>query len=186
MAGASEKKRAIRNIETLFSVHKLSLIVNAVCILCLFLLKRPSFGKKWYFIYSVPAWGCQYVVERTGRPTYEIDGEGRRVLVRAGEDLQQPGLTEYMFDVIYLTLGIDVLMCVFGSMKVYYLLLLIPGYAAWRLRGVASMVLGMVLPRRGATAGAMEGVHDGGNDGKSKRQLKMEKRAAKGQQVRYR
>jgi hypothetical protein len=194
MAGAAEKKQAQRNLETLSSVHKLSAIVNAITLLSLFLLGRPSSGKKWYFIFSIPAFACQYIAEKIGRPRYNINADGYKVLVRAGDDLQQAGLTEYMFDIIYLTLLIDILTVVFGTMKVWYLLLVVPAYACWKLKGVFSMALGvlqMFIPglkfSRGKKPEGAAGVNGSGEEEplKSKRQQKMEKRANK-QQVRYR
>lgn len=188
MAGAAEKKQAQRNFETLSSVHKLSGIVNTISLLCIFLLHRPLNGKKYYFLFSIPAFICQYIVENIGRPTFKINEDGYKVLVKAGDDLQQAGLTEYMFDIIYLTLFIDILMCIFGSMKVWILLLIIPIYACWKLKGIISTVLGLFLPNLKSNRN-----NAGGEDSKahvetkSKRQQKMEKRAAKGQQqVRYR
>lgn len=192
MAGAADKKQAQRNTETLASVHKLSAIVNVLAILCVFVLRRPRSGKLYFIFFSIPALFCQYTVEKVGRPKYTTNSDGYKVLVRAGEDLQQAGLTEYMFDIIYLTLLIDILMCLFGSMKVWWILLVVPGFAAWKLKGIVGTVLGMFLPSlRGGRSGGQSattdatGEADGAAAGKSKRQLKMEKRGNK-QKVRYR
>ena len=189
MAGAADKKQAQRNTETLSSVHRLSLIVNVLAVLCVFVLKRPKNGKLYFLLFSLPSLFCEYTVEKVGRPRYTTNSDGYKVLVKAGEDLQQAGLTEYMFDVIYLTLLIDFLMCFFGSMKVWWVLLVIPGFAGWKLKGLVGTVLGMFLPGlRGSKNGHPEaGAADaeGTNEGKSKRQIKMEKRGTK-QKVRYR
>lgn len=188
MAGAAEKKQAQRNIETLSSIHKLSGIVNLISLLCIFFLQRPLNGKKYYFLLSIPAYVCQYIVENIGRPSFKINEDGYKVLVKAGEDLQQAGLTEYMFDIIYLTLSIDLLMCIFGTMKVWLLLAIVPIYACWKLKGVISTILSMFLPNlksKRSNAGSEETKVP--VEKKSKRQQKMEKRAAKSQQqVRYR
>lgn len=186
MAGAAEKKQATRNVETLASVHKLSAIVNAIAFICVFILRRPSSGRFRLLLFTIPLAFCEWTVEKIGRPVYSTNQDGYQVLMKAGQDLQQSGLTEYMFDVIYLTLLIDVLMCVFGTMKVWWLVLAVPAYAGWKLKGVVSMILGMFLPsfRRNSAAAAAAGAADGSGE-KSKRQAKLEKRAAK-QQVRHR
>lgn len=187
MAGAAEKKQAQRNLETLSSVHKLSGIINIIVIIFIFFLKRPTNGKKYYFLFSIPAFICEYVVEKIGRPKYSFNEDGYKILIKAGDDLQQAGLTEYMFDIIYLTLLIDILMIVFGSMKVWILLLIIPIYACWKLKNIISAVLGLFLPNWRSKKGD-ENVSTP-VETKSKRQQKLEKRAAKAQgqqQVRYR
>ncbi|TID21065.1 hypothetical protein CANINC_003525 [Pichia inconspicua] len=191
MASASDKKQAVRNLSILASVHKLSLIINILAFICVYILKRPSSGKFRFILFSLPLIFCEWTIEKIGRPIYTTDPNGYKLLVKPGDDLQQSGLTEYMFDIIYLTLIIDILMCVFGSMKVWWILLVIPGYAGWKLKGIASTVLSMFMPSlRGRNASAQSATtstmgNDSGAEGKSKRQAKLEKRAAK-QQVRYR
>lgn len=189
MAGAADKKQAQRNTETLSSVHRLSFIVNVFAVLCIFVLKRPRSGKLYFLLFSLPSLFCEYTVEKVGRPRYTTNSDGYKLLMKAGEDLQQAGLTEYMFDVIYLTLVIDVLMCLFGSMKVWWVLLVIPGFAGWKLKGLVGTVLGMFMPGLGGSrksgSEAASADAEGDSAGKSKRQIKLEKRGAK-QKVRYR
>lgn len=188
MAGAADKKQAQRNIESLSSVHKLSLIINLISIICIFIIKRPLSGKICFILFSIPSIFCEYTIEKIGRPKYTKNGDGYTILLKSGEDLQQSGLTEYMFDIIYLTLLIDLLMCIFGSMKVWWILLIIPIFAAWKLKGIVSTILGMFMPnlRRGGKKSGIEGEEESDdNSNKSKRQLKKEKRGDK-QKVRYR
>lgn len=186
MAGAAEKKQAQRNTETLSSIHKLSGIINLIVLISIFLIGRPKNGKKYYFIYSIPLMICQYIIEKIGRPKYGINADGYKILIKAGDDLQQSGLTEYMIDIIYLTLLIDILMILFGSMKVWYLLLIIPIFAIWKLKGIISMIMGMFFPSKNkgnVSPTTTDGLN--GEPVKSKRQEKLEKRGNK-QKVRYR
>lgn len=189
MAGAADKKQAQRNVESLTSVHKLSLIINLISIICVFIIRRPLHGKFYFILFSIPLIFCEYTIEKIGRPKYTINSDGYKILLKSGEDLQQSGLTEYMFDIIYLTLLIDLLMCLFGSMKVWWFLLIVPIFAGWKLKGILSTVLNMFLPnlrRNNKTdnGNKLDNNNDD-NSGKSKRQLKMEKRGNK-QKVRYR
>lgn len=189
MAGAADKKQAQRNVEILSSIHKLSIIINIIVLLFIFILKRPSYGKKYYFIFSIPSFICQYTIEKIGRPIFTVNSDGYKVLKKPGDDLQQAGLTEYMFDIIYLTLLIDILMCIFGSMKVWWILLIIPLYAGWKLKGIISTILNIFMPnlRRNRSSNNNGDTNNTNNEdeGKSKRQIKMEKRGNK-QKVRYR
>lgn len=189
MASSSEKKQAARNLAILTSLHKLSGIINFLAFICVYIIRRPSSGKFRFILFSIPSIFCEWTIEKIGRPNYSTDPDGYKILVKPGDDLQQSGLTEYMFDIVYLTLFIDILMCLFGSMKVWWILLVVPGYAGWKLKGIATTVLGMFMPslrgRNSSAAAAAGAGEDTGTAGKSKRQAKLEKRAAK-QQVRYR
>ena len=77
-----------------------------------------------------PKYILQYSLEKFGRPKY-TNGNS---LVSSGEDIRLLGsLYEYYFDVIYLTWGFDILMIIFGSNKVWYGYLIIPGFAIYKL-----------------------------------------------------
>ncbi|KAK8027587.1 hypothetical protein PG991_004643 [Apiospora marii] len=77
MAQKARKHIAKANADTLKNLHLGTLIVHS------------------FFI-------CEYVVEKTGRPKFDPT---TKALKSAGEDLSAPGLTEYMFDVIWVTWG---------------------------------------------------------------------------------
>jgi SRP-independent targeting protein 2/TMEM208 len=47
----------------------------------------------------------QFQLESIGRPTFDDKGG----VIKTGSDLGQSGLTEYMFDILYLTWGIQIL-----------------------------------------------------------------------------
>lgn len=94
---------------------------------------------------------------------------------RAGEDLEAKGLTEYMWDIVYWTYGVLVVVSLVGDYG-WWLWSVIPAYSvytAWTtytgMRGGFTDAAGVPQPEA-ATA--------------SKRQAKMEKRG--GQKVQYR
>lgn len=173
MAGASDKKLAQRNIETLKSIHLLSLIINGLSLLSLILLKRPSNGLWKFMIFSIPSWGLEYMVEKLGRPTFKLNENGYEVLVKPGDDLQQQGLTEYMIDIIYLTLIIDVLNLLFNWSKFWYLLLLIPVFAIYKTKWIWSRFIPSL---GGSRRSAGDATANDDEQKMSKRQMKLEKR----------
>lgn len=128
MANASAKKQAISNTNALKLMHLSSLGVNAFVILFHFLLKRPA-SLKPYFLFSIPAFLLQFQLERMGRPSYDAKGS----LIRSGDDLGASGITEWMHDVIYVTWGCAVLSAIFNTTKVWFLYLVIPLYASYKL-----------------------------------------------------
>ncbi|GME77868.1 unnamed protein product [Ambrosiozyma monospora] len=192
MAGASDKKQATSNLKILKEIHLASAIVNGLTVLSLFFLHRPS-TKKYYFILSIPAFICQYVIETTGRPTYTKTLQGYQQLVKSGQDLKQSGLTEYMFDLIYITLIIDILLILFGSNKVWLLFLVVPGFAAFKLKGIVGTLLGLAgfkgfgfgKSKAEKEAAAANAAAQQQQPVKSKRQQKLEARGNK-PKIRYR
>ena len=63
----------------------------------------------------------QFQLEFAGRPTFDSKG----VVIKTGSDLGQSGLTEYMFDIVYLTWGIQ-LFVAFTTTYAWWLYLLVP------------------------------------------------------------
>lgn len=184
MASQSSKKTAVANSQTLKELHLISLTINLVVILVLFVLHRPA--SKWkYFLLSLPALGCEMVLERSGRPLYAKDTvTGLIKLLKSGDNIKGPGLFEYMFDCIYITWICDVLMVLFGSNKVWYLILIVPGFLAYKITSVAKSFMGgksNVQPHSPSDT-----TSDSGTGGKSKRQAKLEQRSQKQQRVRVR
>ncbi|KAK4046271.1 hypothetical protein OIV83_006194 [Microbotryomycetes sp. JL201] len=103
-----------------------------------------------------------------------------------GEELAQRGLTAYIFDVIYVTWFVHV-MTALVSTKFWYLYLIIPLYALYRL---ASFALPFI---RGQSAGGNAGPAPSSSSAGpeqpaiSKRQAKLQARQEKGQvKVQYR
>ncbi|ODV96994.1 hypothetical protein PACTADRAFT_48776 [Pachysolen tannophilus NRRL Y-2460] len=167
MAGSSQKKQAVSNIQSLKEIHTLSLVINLVTLIVLFSFNRPS-SKKIFIIFTIPLLICEYIIEKTGRPKYDSSGK----LVSSGEDLKQSGLTEYMFDIIYFTLICDILMIVFGSNKVWYLYLAIPGFASYKLFGLIKAGRALL----GGGSSKTENSTEEQTPAKSKRQAKLEAR----------
>lgn len=117
----------------------------------------------------------EFYLERLGRPKYNTP-EG--ALRSPGEDLGAPGMTEYMWDVLYWTWGCMGAVCVFGD-RAWWLWVVVPLYSVWSawtaFRGMRNGLSGM-------GGGGEES--SGGAAAESKRQKKLEKRG--GQRVQYR
>ncbi|CAN6629427.1 SRP-independent targeting protein 2 [Trichomonascus vanleenenianus] len=166
MANTAAKKQAVANVKALNQLHIVFGVVNALVLIGHFLLSRPR-SLKAYILFSLPSFFLQFQLERLGRPKYDSRGS----LVSAGEDLSQKGLIEWLHDVIYLTWGIDILLVLSGSNYVWYLILLIPGYASYAV--YANFFKKTKSP---FTEDAAQ------SEAKSKRQEKLEKR---GQRIKY-
>ncbi|KAK9472013.1 uncharacterized protein V1510DRAFT_379556 [Dipodascopsis tothii] len=147
MANASSKKQATANVEALALLHKVSLALNTLYVLSYFFLSRPATIKPFLFL-SLPAWIIETMLERMGRPKYAANGS----LVNPGENLAQAGLTEAMWDVVYVTFIIDVLAIVVGRNVVWWLYAVIPVYAGYKAFGLASPLLGKGAPAPAAAA----------------------------------
>lgn len=177
MASQSSKKTAVSNAKTLKELHLISLVVNALALIVLFVFHRPA-SKKPYIILSIPAFFCQYTLELSGRPTYTTDkATGYQKLVRSGEDIKGAGLFEYMFDCLYVTWFIDILMIVLGTNFVWWIFAIIPGYCGYKAAILAKSFFG----GRGGAAAAPVSPEEDAKNGKSKRQTKLEARREKGQ-----
>lgn len=137
MAGASQKKIVARNKQILNSVHVISLICNALSLLAIFYFQRPN-NYYPYLIFNGILLGFEYVLEKNGRRE-----KGRTV-----EDLNAAGLTEYMFDIFYLTCFLDLLMVVFGTNKVWLAMLVVPAFASYKGFWIVQMLFGFLKSRR--------------------------------------
>ncbi|KAI1378336.1 DUF788-domain-containing protein [Hypoxylon crocopeplum] len=140
MAQKARKDRAKANATTLTNLHTGTLIVNSLFVLFHFLLKKRSI--LLYVILSIPSFICEYVLESSGRPKYDAS---TKALQNAGEDLSAPGLTEYMFDVIWVTWASVVLVIFMGNWG-WLLWAVVPAYGAFKgysLLGAARGMAGM-------------------------------------------
>ncbi|KAK9460785.1 uncharacterized protein V1516DRAFT_677645 [Lipomyces oligophaga] len=149
MARGSSKKQAQANIEALKSLHISAAAINGLYLLSHFLLRRPS-SIKPYIIFSLPAWIIEYQLERIGRPKFSSSNGS---LISAGEDLTQAGLTEWLFDIVYVTMIIDILAVVFGRSWVWFLYLVIPAYGSYM---AYSSFIGPILKQRAAASRVQE------------------------------
>ncbi|RKU41267.1 hypothetical protein DL546_004635 [Coniochaeta pulveracea] len=124
MAQKARKDRAKMNAAALNNLHIGSAIVNGLFLVVYYFFKNRS--AFWWFLLSLPSWICQFTLERTGRPTYD---PASGALKTSGEDLAAPGLTEYMFDVIWFTWGTTVLVTFLGN-RFWFLLAVVPAFGA--------------------------------------------------------
>jgi SRP-independent targeting protein 2/TMEM208 len=123
------------------------LIINIAFIVLRLFLRRSLSSWTLYILYLLSfalAGFIQFQLESFGHPTFDENGG----VIKSGEDLGQAGLTEYMFDILYLTWGIQILVAV-TTIHAFWLYLLvnseiaranlqIPGYAAFKLWGLYS------------------------------------------------
>lgn len=157
MAQKARKDRAKSNTVALNNLHIGSAVVNGLFILFHYFFKTRSLF--WWFIVSVPSFLCQFTLERTGRPSYD---PSTGALKTSGEDLAAPGLTEYMFDVIWVTWGTVLLVIFFGNW-LWLTWALVPAYGAYKGYGLmgAARQLGQLNGMN--TAAGSEGAAAGGN-----------------------
>jgi hypothetical protein len=137
MAQKAKKDRAKANAQSLNNLHIGTLTLNALFILSNLFWRRRSFLP--YVVLTVPCLVCEYVLERSGRPTY-ANGSLRS----AGEDLAAEGLTEYMFDVVWVTWACLVSVILFGNWG-WLLWAVVPAYGAvkgYSLFGMARNMMG--------------------------------------------
>ncbi|GMF82564.1 unnamed protein product [[Candida] boidinii] len=184
MAGASDKKQAASNTKILKEIHTLNISSIIIASLIIFSFNRPQ-SKKWFIIFNLISIGFQYILEKTGRPKYGLKN-GSKLLISSGEDLTQSGLTEYFFDIIYLTNLCNIILIIFGSNYIWLLFLSIPIYAGYKFRGLISLVLNMLGIKTGGNKNSNDSQIEKEQQGpvKSKRQTKLEARGNK-QKVKY-
>ena len=138
MAQKAKKDRAKANISTLNTLHIGTLTLNALFILSNLLFKRRSLLT--YILLSLPSVIAQYILETSGRPKFDAT---TKALKSAGEDLAAPGLTEYMFDIIWVTWLCLVAVIVFGNWA-WLIWAIVPAYGAWKGYGLLGMARGMM------------------------------------------
>jgi hypothetical protein len=126
MAQKAKKDRARSNTVALNNLHTGAAIANAAFIVFYLLFKSRSLFL--YILLSIPALICEIVLERAGRPTYD---PATKALRAGGEDMSSPGLTEYMFDIVWVTWACLAAVIVFGN-KGWLLWLTVPAYGAYQ------------------------------------------------------
>ncbi|EDO18851.1 hypothetical protein Kpol_1023p20 [Vanderwaltozyma polyspora DSM 70294] len=190
MAGKATKKQAQSNNDILNNLYKISIPIVFLAYLRMFL---SNYNNTWITLtlLHLPMFACIYILDKSGRPIYEIEEstngqKSKKKLIRQGMDLsQEGGLTEYMFDIIYLSLFSDFGKILFNTNKVWYIsLTVIPIYVGYKLYGLKNQFFGNKNLNQGASSTETTNDADS-NNAKSKRQLKREKRGDK-VQVKYR
>ncbi|KAK4231559.1 hypothetical protein QBC38DRAFT_225540 [Podospora fimiseda] len=155
MAQKARKDRAKANEAALKNLHLGSLIVNGLFLLLNFVFRSRSLLT--WFILSIPSFICQFTLEKTGRPTYDPN---TKALKSSGEDLSSAGLTDFMFDIIWVTWGAAILAALFGNWA-WFLWSVVPAYGLYKgysMFGAARNLAGLA----GAGAGG-EGAVPAGN-----------------------
>lgn len=140
MAQKAKKDRAKSNIEALKNLHLGAVVVNVLFLSWHFLFKSRSLWA--YALLSAPSFICQFTLEKAGRPSYEPSTGALR---NAGEDMTAPGLTEYMWDVIWVTWACQILVMLFGNW-LWLIWAVVPAYGAYKgygLLGAARQMAGM-------------------------------------------
>lgn len=148
-------------------------MIHGIFILFAFVIRR-SLSFTTYAVLSAPALGLEYWLESIARPKYDAGGN----LLKAGEDLDSPGLTEFFWDIIYWT-WINIIAVVLIGNSAWWAYLAVPAYGLYSAFTTAQGVRGALGGLSGAGA---EG--ESTSQSQSKRQQKMEARG--GQKVRYR
>lgn len=146
MAQKAKKDRAKANISTLNTLHIGTLSVNALFIIFNLFIRRRSVLA--YGILSIPSLVAEYILETTGRPKFDPYTKALRT---SGEDLAAPGLTEYMFDIIWVTWFCVVAVMFFGNWG-WLFWAVIPVFGLYKGYGLLGMAKGMM---GGAQAGQM-------------------------------
>ncbi|OTB06880.1 hypothetical protein M426DRAFT_318595 [Hypoxylon sp. CI-4A] len=137
MAQKARKDRAKANAAALTNLHIGTLIVNTIFVIFNVLFKKRSL--LLYVLLSIPSFICEYVLESSGRPKYD---PSTKALQNAGEDLSAPGLTDYMFDVIWVTWASVVLVILVGNWG-WLLWAVVPAYGAFKGYGLLGAARGM-------------------------------------------
>ncbi|KAL6786877.1 hypothetical protein J3E68DRAFT_419502 [Trichoderma sp. SZMC 28012] len=149
MAQKAKKDRAKSNAASLNNLHIGSLVVHVLFLLSHFLLRSRSLLV--YGLLSVPSFICEFILESSGRPKYDA---ATGALKTSGEDLAAAGLTEYMFDVIWVTWASIISVILFGKWG-WLLFAVVPAYGAYLAYGLFGM-------GKNAMA-SMQGTGDAGN-----------------------
>lgn len=177
MANASAKRIANQNESTVKTL-KLGMFLPTIISLVLRALFRrsslpPSKGSlAIYIVTFFPAFFLSNYLVKIGT-TRRDPTTG--TLISYGEDLHQPGVTEWCFDILYVTWACQIGSGVFGEWF-WWLYMVIPLYAVFKLwtSVISPMILG-----RGDDSSLTENAPEKESSG-SKRQEKLRKRQERG------
>ncbi|KAF8528874.1 hypothetical protein BU17DRAFT_80026 [Hysterangium stoloniferum] len=173
MANASAKRIAAQNEKAIQNLQLGMVLVNTLSILIrVFFQKRPvSFI--WSFLRfilpSIPTVVLSLFIVRAGTPKRDSAG----TLLSPGDDLNQAGLLEWSWDVIYITWACQIGSSLLGEW-VWWLYLIIPSYVGYK---VWSSFISPIFLGRSSVTKSDEAEEP---SSASKRQEKLRKRQAKG------
>lgn len=146
MAQKAKKDLAKNNAAALNGLHLTGLVVNTIFLVWHFLVAPRSLVA--YGLFSTPAFICEYVLEASGRPKYD---PATKALRSSGEDMGARGLTEYMFDVIWVTWACAVVVMFAGNWG-WFLWSVIPAYGIYLGSGLLGMGRQKMAEMQGAGA----------------------------------
>ncbi|KAF8319559.1 uncharacterized protein EI90DRAFT_2630279 [Cantharellus anzutake] len=184
MANASAKKTAAQNEVAIKNLQIGMLIANISYFLLRLILPYRTFPPTWrqltlYIMTAIPEFVLFRHLISTGSPKREPN---TGALIAPGEDLSQGGITEWCFDVIYITWLCQVGSALIGEF-VWWLYLSIPLYAGFKAWSTfLSPLIASRSPPGSIVQSSNEGAVEGATnsaDGLSKRQIKLQKRAEK-------
>lgn len=144
MAQKAKKDLAKANTSTLNNLHIGTLSIHGLFLVFNFLLRRRSLLT--YVLLSLPSLVAEYILETTGRPKRDPT---TKALKGSGEDLSAPGLTEYMFDVIWVTWASLIAVMLIGNWG-WMLWAVVPVYGLYKGYGLLGMAKGMMGSGQGA------------------------------------
>ncbi|CEJ93214.1 hypothetical protein VHEMI08822 [[Torrubiella] hemipterigena] len=150
MAQKAKKDRAKANTATLNNLHIGSLAVNGIFLAFHFLIRSRSLWT--YAIVSAPSFVCEYVLESSGRPSYD---PATKALKTSGEDMAAQGLTEYMFDLIWITWASAILTMLIGNYG-WFLMTIVPAYGLYLAAGLFGMGRKKMAQMQGLGGDAVE------------------------------
>ncbi|KAA1466107.1 DUF788-domain-containing protein [Dentipellis sp. KUC8613] len=174
MANASSKRIASQNEAATKNLLYGQAISNLLALVVRLLFKRSNlFSAKIIFFYGVSLAISQFLYQRLVRMgTPKRDSAG--ALISPGDDLNQPGVTEWLFDILYIAWACQLGSALLGEW-VWWLYISIPTFVLYKLW--TSIISPMFLGRSSApsaddAAAPQENV--------SKRQEKLRKRNERG------
>ncbi|KAF8520129.1 hypothetical protein JB92DRAFT_2896295 [Gautieria morchelliformis] len=176
MANASAKRIAAQNEKAIRNLRVGMIVCMGLSITIRLFLRRYTFSSIFsimvYVTTLAPSMFLYSFLVRAGTPRRDASG----MLLSPGDDLNQAGLTDWSWDIIYVTWACQVGSSLFGEW-VWWLYLVIPLYAGYR--AWTSFISPMLLGRSSAL-GAGDAKEGQAHEPASKRQDKLRKRQEKG------
>ena len=153
MAQKAKKDRAKANAAALSNLHIGSAVAHVVFLTFNLALASSRRSLLAYAILSAPSLACEYALESSGRPRRD---PATGALRSSGEDLAAPGLTEYMFDVVWVTWASLACVVAFGDWG-WLLWGVVPAYGLYMGSGLLGMGKQMLMGGGGGGGGGMMG-----------------------------
>ncbi|KAI0254336.1 hypothetical protein BJV78DRAFT_1274160 [Lactifluus subvellereus] len=173
MANASAKRIASQNEAAIRNMFYGQLLSNLFPLLIRIVFRWQAFrqSKKAIALYCLSLALSQFLyqyLKRSGTPRRDPTGN----LVSSGDDLNHPGMTEWIFDILYISWFAQVGSAIFGEW-LWWIYVVIPMFVIYKLWN--TLISPILLGRSSSVA---EGEPE--QEGLSKRQEKMKKRSERG------